>query len=102
LAHITGGGLVDNIVRIIPQGFSVRIRKGSWDTPPIFRFLQLAGGIPEAEMLRTFNNGIGMVAVVPENAAPEVLERLGAMNEKAFVIGEIIERRDADERLVWA
>jgi len=57
--------------------------------------------VPEPEMLRTFNNGIGMVAVVPESAAPEVIERLNAMNEPAFLIGEIIERKEAGERLVW-
>jgi phosphoribosylformylglycinamidine cyclo-ligase len=101
LAHITGGGMVDNIVRIIPQSFSVLIRKGSWEVPPIFSFLQQAGSVPEPEMLRTFNNGIGMVAVVPESAAPEVIERLNAMNEPAFLIGEIIERKEAGERLVW-
>lgn len=101
LAHITGGGMVDNIVRIIPQAFSVLIRRGSWQAPPIFAFLQQAGNIPEQEMLRTFNNGIGMVAVVPESAASEVMERLTAMNEPAFVIGEIIERREGGERLIW-
>jgi len=102
LAHITGGGLVDNIVRIIPQGFSVQIRKGSWDVPPVFSFLKQAGNISAEEMLRTFNNGIGMVAVVPENVASEVIERLAAMNEKAFLIGEILDRGSAEERLVWA
>ncbi|MCU0589954.1 MAG: phosphoribosylformylglycinamidine cyclo-ligase [Desulfobacterales bacterium] len=101
LAHITGGGIVDNIVRIIPQAFSVLIRKDSWKIPPIFGFLQQAGNVPELEMLRTFNNGIGMIAVVPESSAPEVIERLTAMNERAFLIGEIIERREAGERLVW-
>jgi len=102
LAHITGGGLADNIVRIIPQAFSVQIRKGSWEVPPVFSFLKQAGNIPDEEMLRTFNNGIGMVAVVPENAASEVIERLAAMNEKAFLIGEILDRGSAGERLVWA
>jgi phosphoribosylformylglycinamidine cyclo-ligase len=101
LAHITGGGIVDNVVRIIPKAFSVLIHKGSWDIPPIFPFLQKAGNIPEPDMLRTFNNGIGMIAVVPESAAPEVLERLTAMNERAFLIGEIIERRETADRLVW-
>ena len=52
-------------------------------------------------MLRTFNNGIGMVAVVPQAAVSEVLERLAAMNEKAFVIGEVVERKDGADRLVW-
>ena len=101
LAHITGGGIVDNVVRIIPQAFSVLIRKGSWKIPPIFSFLQQAGSVSESEMLRTFNNGIGLIAVVPESTAPEVIERLTAMNEPAFLIGEIIERREAGERLVW-
>jgi phosphoribosylformylglycinamidine cyclo-ligase len=101
LAHITGGGMVDNIVRIIPQAFGVRINKGSWPIPPVFTFIRQAGKVSEPEMMRTFNNGIGMVAVVPENAAAEVLERLAAMSEKAYLIGEIIERRDSGERLVW-
>jgi phosphoribosylformylglycinamidine cyclo-ligase len=79
----------------------VLIRKGSWKVPRVFSFLQEAGNVPEAEMLRTFNNGIGMIAVVPQSAAPEVLERLAAMNEEAFLIGEIIERKDAADRLVW-
>jgi len=102
LAHITGGGLTDNVVRIVPQAFSVLIRKGSWKVPPIFSFLQGAGHVPETDMLRTFNNGIGMVAVVPQNAAVEILERLAGMNEQAFLIGEIIERKDGADRLVWA
>jgi phosphoribosylformylglycinamidine cyclo-ligase len=101
LAHITGGGIVDNIVRIIPRAFSILIRKGSWKVPPVFSFLQGAGRVPETDMLRTFNNGIGMVAVVPQAAAGEVLDRLGAMNEQAWLIGEIIERKDPAERLVW-
>ena len=102
LAHITGGGLTDNVVRIVPQAFSVLIRKDSWRVPPIFSFLQGAGHVPETDMLRTFNNGIGMVAVVPQNAAVEILERLAGMNEQAFLIGEIIERKDGADRLVWA
>jgi phosphoribosylformylglycinamidine cyclo-ligase len=102
LAHITGGGLVDNIVRIIPKSFSVQIRKDSWEVPPVFSFLKQAGNICDEEMLRTFNNGIGMVAVVPENAASEVIERLAGMNEKAFLIGEILDRGAGGERLVWA
>jgi phosphoribosylformylglycinamidine cyclo-ligase len=102
LAHITGGGIADNIVRIIPQAFSVLIRKGSWSVPPVFSFLQQAGNVAESEMLRTFNNGIGMIAVVPESAAPEVIERLAAHNEKAFLIGEILERENGGERILWA
>jgi phosphoribosylformylglycinamidine cyclo-ligase len=102
LAHITGGGITDNIVRIIPQAFRVTIRRNSWPVPPIFGFLQEAGNVTEHEMLRTFNNGIGMIAVVPESAADEVIERLAAQNEKAFLIGEITERTGDGERIVWA
>ena len=101
LAHITGGGIVDNIVRVVPQGLGLLIRKGSWDIPPVFTFLQNAGRVPEIEMLRTFNTGIGMVALVPQAAVSEVLERLAGMHEKAFVIGEVVERKDGADRLVW-
>ncbi len=102
LAHITGGGIVDNIVRIIPQGLRLLIRRGSWEVPPVFSFLQQAGNVPEAEMLRTFNNGIGMVAVVPEASATEVLERLAALKEKAFLIGEVLDSGEAGPRILWA
>ena len=102
LAHITGGGIAENILRIIPKSCSILLRKQSWEMPPIFSFLQQAGNIKEQEMMRTFNNGIGLVAVIPEDAAQEILERLNAMDEKAFIIGEIIERKASDERIRWA
>ncbi len=99
LAHITGGGLAENIQRVVPEGFSIRIRTGSWEIPPIFTFLQKAGKVADAEMLRTFNNGIGMVAVVPEHAVEDVQQRLAAMNETAFVIGDIRERKTTQGRV---
>lgn len=99
LAHITGGGLTDNIVRVMPESCGIEIRVGSWDVPPIFSFLQQAGKIPFADMMRTFNNGIGMVLIVPEKAANDVLGRLRAMNEKAFVIGQVVERRNTSSRV---
>ncbi len=101
LAHITGGGIGDNILRTIPKHCNVVIRKGSWDIPPIFSFLQQAGNISEKEMLRTFNNGIGMIAVLPEEVAQDVLERLSAMGEKSYIIGEIVERKNSDSRIEW-
>ncbi len=101
LAHITGGGIIDNLVRIIPAACSVVIRSKSWEIPPIFSFLQKAGNISEPEMLRTFNNGIGMIAVVPEKAVNDVLERLNAMNEQAFVVGEIVEKKETSPRIQW-
>jgi phosphoribosylformylglycinamidine cyclo-ligase len=102
LAHITGGGIFNNLLRIIPQACGILLRRNSWDIPPIFTFLQKAGRIEEQEMTRVFNNGIGMVAVVPENAAADVVARLTAMKEKAYVIGEIVERSGEDDhRCQW-
>jgi phosphoribosylformylglycinamidine cyclo-ligase len=90
LAHITGGGIADNIIRIIPKMCSVVIDTGTWEVPPIFSFLQQAGAVTDEEMRRTFNLGIGMIAVVPEDSAREILERLNAMNERAYLIGEVV------------
>jgi phosphoribosylformylglycinamidine cyclo-ligase len=101
LAHITGGGIAENILRIVPQACNVLIQKDFWDVPPIFSFLQQAGNISDHEMSRTFNNGIGMIAIVPRDATADVLQKLDAMNEKAFLIGEILECKDASERIIW-
>ena len=100
-AHITGGGIADNLLRIIPKTCKALIRKDSWDVPPVFSFLQQAGKIARKEMMRTFNNGIGLIAVVPEKAVDDIMERLSAMNERAFVIGEIIERKTSRTQLKW-
>ncbi|MBI5590165.1 MAG: phosphoribosylformylglycinamidine cyclo-ligase [Deltaproteobacteria bacterium] len=101
LAHITGGGISENVVRILPRSCKVLIRKGSWSIPPIFKFLQDAGNVSDAEMMRTFNNGIGMIAVVPEQAAQDVLERLNGAEVQAFLMGEVVERKDTEERIAW-
>jgi len=101
LAHITGGGITENVVRIIPQACDVAIRRGSWERPPIFHFLQSGGKVSETEMLRTFNNGIGMIAVVPEDRAGDVLDRLHALGERAWAIGEITSRKGAAPRVKW-
>jgi phosphoribosylformylglycinamidine cyclo-ligase len=101
LAHITGGGITDNLVRIIPKTCRVIMKKGTWDVPPIFTFLQEAGKVEDLEMLRTFNNGIGLIAVVPEPSTQELMDRLAAMNEKAFVIGEIDENKKSKQQLIW-
>jgi len=101
LAHITGGGISENVVRILPRSCKVLIRKGSWSIPPIFNFLQDAGNVSDAEMMRTFNNGIGMIAVVPEQAAQDVIERLNGAEAQAFLMGEVVERKDSEERIAW-
>ena len=101
LAHITGGGITDNIIRVIPEQCGIVMQKHSWDVPPVFTYLEQAGNISEREMMRTFNNGIGLIAVVHEEDAQEVLDRLIAMKEKAFIIGEIVECKEAGDRVQW-
>ena len=101
LAHITGGGLADNILRSVPKACNILIQTGIWDMPPVFDFLQQAGKISDREMQRTFNNGIGIVAIVPPDATADVLQRLQAMGEQAFLIGEILDCKDSSQRIIW-
>ena len=102
LAHITGGGIGDNTLRIMPPRCDIVFRRNSWDVPPIFSYLQAAGNIEAQEMLRVFNNGIGMVAVVPQKSVQKALELLSARGEKAFVIGVIVTRQAGDHpRVQW-
>jgi phosphoribosylformylglycinamidine cyclo-ligase len=101
LAHITGGGIAENIIRVIPKACNIEIDLGSWEMPPIFTFLQAAGNITDMEMMRTFNCGIGLVLVVPEASVQEAVDRLTAMDEKVFVIGEVKEGKTDDERVIW-
>ena len=89
IAHITGGGLLENVPRVLPKGCKAIIRRDSWPIHDIFRVIQEAGKIETAEMFRTFNCGIGMVIAVPEKEADEILIRLSGLHEKAFVIGEV-------------
>lgn len=100
MAHITGGGIVDNLPRILPASCKAVIEEKSWHIPPIFPFLQENGNITRDEMYRTFNNGIGMILVVPEASAKGILDFLTAMDEKAYLIGDIEARGQADEHQV--
>ena len=88
-AHITGGGLTDNIPRVLPDHCGVTLSRSAWARDPVFDWLQDTGGIADAEMYRTFNCGIGMVAIVPQQAVKAALELLGARGERASVIGEV-------------
>lgn len=90
IAHITGGGFLDNIPRILPDGCGAVIRKGSWRIPPIFSFLQEKGMVEDQEIYRTFNMGIGMVIVVAAQDAEMVSERLQESRERVFRIGEVV------------
>lgn len=88
-AHITGGGLYDNVPRVLPADLRIMIDRRSWTPLPIFQQIQTIGNIPDAEMYRVFNMGIGMVLVVDRVAAPSIIERLIASGEKAAVVGEV-------------
>ena len=88
MAHITGGGLPGNIIRILPAGSKVVIKKARWEIPPIFSLIE-KGSVPEEEMWRTFNNGIGMALVVASAEAEGIVQEARQLGEKAFVIGEV-------------
>ncbi len=91
LAHITGGGLLENIPRILPQNVSVEIRRGTWEALPIFDVMQEIGNIEETEMFRTFNMGVGMVIICSQDNKEKITFHLKSMKEKCFEIGRVIE-----------
>lgn len=90
IAHITGGGLEENISRILPSGLKLKIKPNSWDVPAVFKWIQKLGNVEEKEMARVFNMGIGLVMLVrPDDAGP-LAEHLRTLNETPFLIGEVI------------
>ncbi|MFV1974745.1 MAG: phosphoribosylformylglycinamidine cyclo-ligase [Candidatus Scalindua sp.] len=90
MAHITGGGLVENVPRVLPEGCSVRIKKGSWPVPAIFGVIQKRGKIKEDEMYKVLNMGIGMVLIVSKYYAPSIMKKLKQLKEDSFIIGKVI------------
>ncbi len=100
LIHNTGGGFIDNVPRILPNGCQAVIQAGSWNIPPIFSFLQEKGNVPVEEMYRTFNMGIGMMALVAEENVEDVMQQFAALNETPVVIGEIVAADDTSEEKV--
>ncbi len=93
LAHITGGGLIENIPRVLPQGVAAHLKKGSWPQTELFAWLQKTAGIDDFEMNRTFNNGIGMIVVVDPRDAVAVAATLSGLGEQVFVIGQMAARQ---------
>lgn len=91
MAHITGGGLIDNPPRILPPGVAAHLRRGKWPVPPIFQLIQGVGHIEAEEMARTFNLGLGMLLIVPPEQVDQALSVLG---DQAWVVGEIVSRND--------
>jgi phosphoribosylformylglycinamidine cyclo-ligase len=100
LAHITGGGFTDNIPRVLPKGFGVRIDLTTVPVLPVFKWLAKEGNIADLEMLRTFNCGIGMIAIVARDKIVDVMNVLSESGERVVDLGEVIET-DSDERVVY-
>jgi phosphoribosylformylglycinamidine cyclo-ligase len=92
LAHITGGGLLENVPRVLPDDLCARFNAASWPLPPVFRWLMTTGGVADAEMARVFNCGLGMVAVVAEEDATEIESLLAATGEQVHRVGHIVTR----------
>ena len=89
MAHITGGGITENVPRVLPEGLTAEIKKGSWDMPALFTWLQAQGNVTESEMHKTFNCGIGMVVIVAKEQASAAMALLKAEGEQVFEIGHI-------------
>ncbi|MCC2686770.1 MAG: purM [Paenibacillaceae bacterium] len=101
-AHITGGGFIENIPRMLPSGTGVRIDYGNWPILPIFSLLQQSGSISNRDMFRTFNMGIGMVLAVPADQADKALELAAQLGESAFRIGAVTARAESEPEVVFA
>ena len=101
IAHITGGGLVENVPRVLPAGTGARLEKSRWPRPAVFDWLQQQGNVPEAEMHRTFNCGIGMVLVLAKEHAAAAIASLGIHGVPAWEVGAIVPRSgDAPQTVV--
>jgi phosphoribosylformylglycinamidine cyclo-ligase len=90
MAHITGGGITENLPRILPKTVSAEIDTGSWPLPPLFAYLQQLGDVPQDEMLRTFNMGIGLIAVIPQGRWKRAQSLLGRLGETFYVLGQAV------------
>jgi len=99
MVHITGGGFYDNIVRVLPKTVTARLRFGAWSIPPVFDWVRAQGDLSWEEMLQIFNCGVGYIMVVKKDVAKDVVHRLGALKQDAWIIGEIAERVDDEEQV---
>ena len=91
MAHITGGGLVDNVPRVLPENTQAVLHRDSWQMPALFRWLQMKGGVADAEMVRVFNCGIGIVVIVSPEQADAAIQSLAKQSLRAWVVGEVRE-----------
>jgi phosphoribosylformylglycinamidine cyclo-ligase len=100
MAHITGGGLLENIPRVLPESLTAVLDKTSWEMPPLFRWLQQEGNVAEQEMYRTFNCGIGMAVIVAAEHAAEAMALLKAAGEDVRQIGRVEKRAEGQAQTV--
>lgn len=96
MSHITGGGIIDNLPRVLPKQCKAVINPTSWTPQPVFEYMKKAGNLSDTEMMRTFNNGIGLIIVVNHEQCDEALTHLESIGEKAFHIGSVEKRNDKD------
>ena len=91
MAHITGGGILENLPRVLPEGLGARVHRDSWSLPAVFEWLRAGGNIDELEMMRTFNCGVGMILVVAAELTADTLRQLVALGQSGWELGEISE-----------
>jgi phosphoribosylformylglycinamidine cyclo-ligase len=101
IAHITGGGITENLPRVFPDGVRARINRKAWTVPPLFHALSQLGQVDREEMYRVFNMGIGLIVIVPDQAADTIMARAATLGDQAYRIGEIIAGRAEDPQVEY-
>lgn len=94
IAHITGGGVIENISRVIPKGLGIDIKKDSWEKPAIFKMIENFNSIDERELHKSFNMGVGLVLIVDKEKAQDVVDYINTTDENAYIIGEVVDNHD--------
>ena len=97
IAHITGGGVIENITRVIPKGLGIDINKNSWEKPAIFKIIESFNAVDERELHKSFNMGIGLVLIVDKENANEIVDYINTTDEKAYIIGEVVDTHEGVE-----
>jgi phosphoribosylformylglycinamidine cyclo-ligase len=100
-AHITGGGITDNLPRVLPKGLAAFIQTNLWQVPPLFEMIRSIGGVPEADWRRTFNLGVGMITVIPQKKLNEAMRLLNRMGAQPWIIGEVTLQRRGKGRVQY-
>ena len=97
IAHITGGGVIENITRVIPKGLGIDINKNSWEKPAIFKMIESFNAIDERELHKSFNMGIGLVLIVNKENSKEIVDYINTTDDKAYIIGEVVNTHEGVE-----